>query len=169
MKTAVVVPTCHPERFAAWREAWLPYFGVEDELIVVEDSPRKTFDVETKHHYSHAEIVQHLGDAAWIISRRDGAIRCFGFLMAWFGEYDLVVTLDDDCLPTECFAARTIGQTYQDAMAHACWQEAVPGIRTRGMPYRDLGSVRSSLHMGLATTDHSHANGRRGLAAATNH
>lgn len=69
--------------------------------------------------------------------------------MAWFGEYDLVVTLDDDCFPTECFASRTIGQAYHEAMSHACWQESVSGMRTRGMPYRDVGSMRSFLHMGL--------------------
>jgi reversibly glycosylated polypeptide/UDP-arabinopyranose mutase len=127
----------------------LPHFGPDDEPIVVEDSPGKTIDAATKHHYSHQEIGELLGDAAWIISKRDSAIRCFGFLMAWFGEYDLVVTLDDDCLPTECFASRTIGQAYREAMCYRRWQESIPGMRTRGIPYRDLGSVQSSLHMGL--------------------
>lgn len=149
MKTAVVIPTCRPDRFAAWHEAWLPYFGPDDELIVVEDSPHKTIDARTEHHYSHAEIAELLGDASWIISRRDGAVRCFGFLIAWFGGHELVVTLDDDCLPTECFASRTIGQAYREAMYHVGWQESVYGLRTRGIPYRDLGSVQSFLHMGL--------------------
>ncbi|HET6880598.1 MAG TPA: hypothetical protein VFI31_10610 [Pirellulales bacterium] len=149
MRTAIVVPTCRQERFAAWRDAWLPYLGPGDELIVVEDSPRRTIDAATKHHYSHAEIGELLGDASWIISKRDSAIRCFGFLLAWFGEYELVVTLDDDCLPTECFASRTLGQAYHEAMCHRSWQESVPGMRTRGIPYRNLGSVQSFLHMGL--------------------
>lgn len=149
MRTAVVVPTCRRDRFAAWRDAWLPHFGRDDELIVVEDSPRTTIHTAVKHHYSHEEIGELLREASWIISKRDSAIRCFGFLMAWFGEYELVVSLDDDCLPTECFASRTIGQAYREAMSHRCWQESVPGMRTRGIPYRELGSVQSSLHMGL--------------------
>jgi reversibly glycosylated polypeptide len=90
MKTAIVIPTCRPDSFRDWWRAWQGLFGHDDELIVVEDAPRKAIDAPTKYHYSHAEIDAELGAQSWIISRRDSAIRSFGFWVAWEPVRNLV-------------------------------------------------------------------------------
>lgn len=149
MKTAVVVPTCRPSCFQEWWQSWLPLFGRDDELIVIEDSPSRSIDVPTRFHYSHKEIDEELGDRSWIISRRDSAIRSFGYLVAWRERFDLVVTLDDDCFPTEAFSGCSIGRTYNRALQFARWQESILGMRTRGLPYDDCGAMHTYLHMGL--------------------
>lgn len=150
MRTAVVVPTCRSELFADWWRAWEPHFGPEDELLIIEDAPKRSFVSFAKsRHYAHADIEAMLGNDAWIISRRDSAIRAFGFLLACREHYGLIVTIDDDCFPTEHFTGRTIGEVYRDAMRLPAWQESIPSMRTRGLPYGDLGERQSDIHMGL--------------------
>jgi reversibly glycosylated polypeptide / UDP-arabinopyranose mutase len=69
--------------------------------------------------------------------------------LAWREKFDLIVTLDDDCFPTGSFTVGSVGRTYRRAMQFPRWQESIPGIRTRGLPYADLGTMQTCLHMGL--------------------
>jgi reversibly glycosylated polypeptide/UDP-arabinopyranose mutase len=143
MKTVLVVPTCRPESFAAFRDAWNE-FGDWDEMVVVEDAPERiTAPDNNPHHYHWGDIERVLGDDAWIISRRDSAIRSFGYLMAYRMGADLIVTLDDDCHPHGVFP---LCGGHQAAMSsHSRWISSVPGMRVRGLPYRNSGDLSGAM------------------------
>lgn len=147
MKKVLVIPSNRGDRLKEFFDAWCAPMGDWDRVIVIEDNPYRTFDLPPScDHYSWEEIEATLGDSAWIISRRDSAIRCFGFLMAYRGGADLIVTLDDDCYPREpgiCAGhLRAMG-------SHGRWVESVPGMRTRGLPYFNRGRLDVAANMGL--------------------
>jgi hypothetical protein len=73
----LVIPSNREKYLCEFLAAWEGKGGW-DSVIVVEDGPTKTFG-----NYSWAEIAKECGDDAWIFSRKDSAIRAFGFLMAW--------------------------------------------------------------------------------------
>ena len=101
MKTCVIVPTCRPEIMSDFLETWKEVKGMEEALwIIIEDGPKRTkFDT---HDLDILHICWKDIDALpdnWIISRRSSAIRSYGFLVAWWQNIDVIITLDDDCLP----------------------------------------------------------------------
>lgn len=152
MKTALVVPTIREECITKFLEEWDLFGVVWDDVIVVEDNPSKSFDINLRHHYSWAEIEEDLKDDAWIISRRDSSIRSYGFLVAYRLGAEVIYTLDDDCYPVRVttsnnrFVETHIENLYQTSK----WIEAVPGQRTRGMPYKNLGVAKNvALSVGL--------------------
>ena len=134
----LVVPTIrekHIQEFlSVWgRETW-------DQIVIVEDNPTKTFDIDVDHHYSWQEIEADLKENAWIISKRDSAIRCYGFLKAAELGADYIFTLDDDCYPIGI--PDKFVQGHIDAIEKTTqWTESVPGMRTRGLPYFELGTL----------------------------
>tara|TARA_Y100000034_G_C6903213_1_gene418341 strand:+ start:1015 stop:1989 length:975 start_codon:yes stop_codon:yes gene_type:complete len=145
----LVIPTireiCIQDFLDAWRKQ-----GDWDDIIVVEDNPTKTFDINVEHHYSWAEIEEDLKEDAWIISRRDSAIRSYGFLKAYQMNADYIFTLDDDCYPdpdsTEGFCAGHM----REMNAMPAWTESIPGVRTRGLPYHYKGRLLNVVaNMGL--------------------
>ncbi len=151
----LVVPTCRLESLEAFFKAW-GNRGGWDAVCVVEDSPtlsaagaEANTQPDSVCHYSHAEINATLGDDAWIISRRDSAIRCFGFLLAHRAGMD-VLTLDDDVFPVGSCGSSFVA-LHRNAMQHNRWAGSVPGMRTRGMPYRNLGNLESAINVGLWT------------------
>jgi len=145
----LVVPTIregHLNRFLAVWET----LGDWDKVIVVEDNPKKTFNIIGKaYHYCWEDVEKYLGQNAWIISKRDSAIRSFGFLIAYWMEADYILTLDDDCYPQP--NSKPIFQAHIDAMNnHRRWTESVPGMRTRGLPYENQGKLENVVaNMGL--------------------
>lgn len=81
-KIAVVLPTCRPQSLKEFKKAWEKLFTKHEvDLIVVEDNP---------------ETWEQLPD---FIPTRTGSIRSWGFLQAYKKGYEIIVTLDDDCLP----------------------------------------------------------------------
>ncbi len=151
--TALVVPTnriAHLDEFLA---RWTPYPW--DLTFVVEDGPART-------PLPHRRIDQHvcwddvgdvLGDDAWIVSRHDSGIRCFGFLLAVRAGATLVVTLDDDCFPASDGARAAFCDTHQRNLdAPPAWISSVPDVRVRGLPYVAATSRRRPapwVNMGL--------------------
>lgn len=152
MSVALVVPSIREHHLREFLTAWRG-LGGWDAIYVVEDNPTKTFTIPTEHpdvtHYSWAEIADCLGEDAWIISKRDSAIRAFGFLAAYWGNHDFVITLDDDCFPIADylpFAAQHVAAITTQPV----WVESVPGRRTRGLPYEQRGVLQSVVaNMGL--------------------
>jgi reversibly glycosylated polypeptide / UDP-arabinopyranose mutase len=145
----LVVPTNRPDRFQDWLRAWGDRGGW-DTVIVVEDALERSAplrDVAAAdprvRHYSWKEIDEVLGDAAWIISRGDSAIRCFGLWSAWSRGAKWILTLDDDCYPLGTQGlAPTLFQEHEAATAgHRRWLSTLPGQRTRGLPYRNQGTL----------------------------
>jgi len=135
---ALVVPTNRPDNFRAFWHAWsrdiLDQF---DSVIVVEDGPTKTGGLPGDEHVCWQEIEHELQDQAWIISRRDSAIRSYGFWRAYVAGATEIFTLDDDCFPVP--GQSHIASHIQNLYATSRWTSSVPGMRTRGLPYFELG------------------------------
>lgn len=138
----LVVPTIREDRLQEFLEEW-GSVGDWHNIIVVEDNPTKQFNVPGCVHYSWAEIREELGDLAGIFSKRDSAIRSFGFWKAWDMEADFIFTLDDDCYPLPSgndyhfFCNRHI----QNMEKTPRWTELIPQMRTRGLPYFNRGKA----------------------------
>lgn len=134
----LVIPTIREESIKEFLSVWESDW---DDIVVVEDNPTKTFNINIKNHFAWDDIEKDLGDKAWIISRRDSACRCYGYYIAWKLGADYIVTLDDDCWPSPGY--------YNICSAHIkrlqctpCWTESVIGMRTRGLPYKNLGILK---------------------------
>ena len=143
----LVVPTIRENCLKLFLHAW--QYESFDKIIVVEDNPTITFNTESVHHYSWKEIDDEWGENSWIFSHRDSAIRSFGFWKAWQLGAEIIYTLDDDCypLPDEYFVAShttNLEDTFN-------WTELIPGLRTRGLPYYNMGTLPVVANVGLWT------------------
>ena len=127
----LVIPTARPQLLLGFLRRWRPWPW--DAVIVIEDAPELTLDLAAAEAladgrpieaYSWTEIDRDLS-APWIISKRDSAIRGFGFWKAWERGARVIVTLDDDCYPA--------GDGFLDAHLSnldrtPVWQSSVPGL-----------------------------------------
>lgn len=147
MKTALVVPSNRQNSIRQFLNAWNEAEVFWDQIIVVEDNPEKTFDIAVDLHVSWKEIEEDLKDDAWIISKRDSAIRSYGFLLAYQQGAEVIYTLDDDCLPVSSTFVEDHIRNLTDTPK---WVSSIPGYRTRGLPYFNLGkSNRVVMSVGL--------------------
>ena len=149
---ALVVPSNRPEHLYEFLEAWSPLPW--DRVIVIEDGPEITMDVSDAKTecWSWAEIEAELPQP-WIISRRDSGIRAFGFWRAWQLGAEVTFTLDDDCHPA---SEDLIAGHRRNLFETAAWGTSVPGMRVRGLPYRDFGGplpVDVSVGLWVGTPD----------------
>jgi hypothetical protein len=146
-----------------------------DMTIVVQDGGGKRFDLlefPAALLYDWGDIENHYGGVfpEWL-SRRDSGIKCWGFLAAIRDhEADMVVVLDDDCLPSTLAVRRgrrsavanrarllPLGRydfvdRHHDALYNACrWTTTVSGFVPRGLPYNlsARGNLPVVLNMGL--------------------
>ena len=143
MKVAVVVPTIRRNCIHRFLEAWHSEFATCD-VLVVEDNPEASFDLgeyPNVVHYAWSDIDRELGEQAWIIPRRTDCVRSFGFLKAYQREPDMIVTLDDDCMPgpegAEGFLARHWARL-EGCGEQRAWRRTGEGPATRGYPYYGL-------------------------------
>ena len=100
-RIVVVVPTIRQDCMQQFLTAWEPEFAGK-ELLVVEDNPDRSFTLQTHAQVTHVcwrDIDQELGERAWIVPRRTDCVRSYGYWKAWQRQPDMIVTLDDDCLP----------------------------------------------------------------------
>lgn len=170
MKAVIVVPTIREECINRFLSEWEPQFH-EHRVIVVEDNPKRTFTLEGSWiipngkgilppawvtHVSWAEIDADLGADSWIIPRRTGAIRNYGMLLAGRMKPNMIVLLDDDCLPG---AGQNFLQEHWTALASLGLaaplfdtMHGLPGktdtLRPRGFP-REARKVPTALNHGL--------------------
>jgi reversibly glycosylated polypeptide / UDP-arabinopyranose mutase len=150
----LVVPSNRPESLHEFLAAWEPWPW--DRILVIEDGPEPTIEssAPTVDVYSWREIDAELPDPS-IISRKDSGIRAFGFWKAWQLGAETIFTLDDDCHPAgEDMVAGHLRNLYETEM----WQSTVPGLRVRGLPYRNLGGplhvdVSVGLWLGIPDLD----------------
>jgi reversibly glycosylated polypeptide/UDP-arabinopyranose mutase len=151
MKTALVIPTIRKDSLGEFFDEWSERVGFSfDEIIVVEDNPEKTFNFNIKHHYSWEEIKKDLGENAWIISKRDSSIRCYGFLLAYRLGADFIFTLDDDCRPSKEKNSNFLKDHLKNLTEKPKWTESIPGQRTRGLPYYNKGTIKNvAMSVGL--------------------
>jgi reversibly glycosylated polypeptide/UDP-arabinopyranose mutase len=172
----LVVPTNRPERLLEFLDAWDPWPW--DRILIIEDGDALTLDlpadrwssdlsrVET---YSWADIDAELSEPQ-IISRRDSGIRAFGFWKAWERGATCVFTLDDDCHPAgDQIVAGHLRNLYETPL----WQSTVPGLRVRGLPYRNQGraldvDVSVGLWLGYPDLDAVQSLAHESLGATAN-
>ena len=98
MTCDIVVPTIREDQIKTFLEAWK-----FERPIVVWDN-EETWD----------KIFGDFGEDAWIFSRRNAAIRCYGYLKS---SADVIVTLDDDCLPKINYVRNSIGSDDREKVA----------------------------------------------------
>jgi len=149
---ALVVPNNSADRLAEFLEAWAPWPW--DRIVIVQDAPEIDIRIpealesaaERVEVFCWADIDAML-DQPSIISRKDSAIRSFGFWRAWAMGAEVIFTLDDDCFP----AGKDIVGLHRDNLySTPAWQSSVPGLHARGLPYRNAGVLRDvHLSMGL--------------------
>jgi len=142
----LVIPTNRPDRVGEFLDAWRPWRW--DRILIVEDAPEVsgTGNDERILRYSWREIDASLAEPG-IISRRDSAIRAYGFWRAWAMGVDYIFTLDDDCFPVD---GEYVRQHMQNLEATPVWHSTVPRLRVRGLPYANTGTLRNIyVSMGL--------------------
>jgi len=152
-RVVAVVASNRRDSLAEFLAAWTP--APWSEIVIVEDGSERTFDTATAgvpvSHFSWREIASDpdVTDAA-VFSRRDSAIKLYGFWVAAVRlGADVVVALDDDCLPFGAPADFVTG--HLAALApRARWVPSIDGFPTRGFPYFDLGTMDgAAANMGL--------------------
>ncbi len=150
MKTILVIPSCRMDSVKEFLKAW-DNTGGWDAILLIEDSPNRTEVVDVDFHYSWKDIENVLGKDSWIISRKDSAIRSFGFLEAVRLGADVVVTLDDDCFPAKSpYKVNWTADHVGNLVASSKWVSTIPNYRTRGLPYQNLGVLDNvAFSMGL--------------------
>ena len=142
----LVVPTNRPERMPEFLDAWssCPW----DRIVIVQDGPQVTATGNNNNvlAYSWQEIDSTLPQP-WIVSRRDSAIRSYGFWKAWKMGAEYIFSLDDDCFPLD---GHHIRRHVENLDTTPAWQSTVAGLRVRGLPYANIGTLRNvCISMGL--------------------
>lgn len=156
-KVAIVVPTIREDTIHKFLKEWEdeffrnPIFDVS--LIIVEDNPKKKFQIaknEPIAHYDWQDIDHDLGRNSWIIPRHTDCIRSYGYWKAWLQKPEMIVTLDDDCYPLTHYyqennaTSKSFLQTHWDRLHNGVtfdrvsWVSTVKNIRPRGLPYTKI-------------------------------
>jgi len=153
VRTAAVIATNRENCLKEFFRAWAP--PPWDETIVIEDGPNRSMDVSVVgqsrvHHYAWADIegTPEVADPT-AFSRRDAAIKMYGFWVAMRLGVDVIIALDDDCLPAgppEHFVSEHLS-----ALAPRLrWVPSIDERPTRGLPYFDRGAIPGAVaNMGL--------------------
>jgi hypothetical protein len=131
----LVVPTNRPQSLREFLAAWEPWPW--ERILVIEDGPEITIEVPSPavEVFSWREIEAELPEPS-IISRGDSGIRAFGFWKAWELGAEAIFTLDDDCHPS---GDDLVGDHLHNLYETPAWESSVPGLRVRGLPYRNFG------------------------------
>jgi len=152
LKIFVVIPTIRNLDFLKF---WGNQFA-DCHLIVVEDNSQKTLKIgklkfKSITHLAHDDIKKDFGEGSWIFSRKNAGIRSFGFWKAYKMGADIIITIDDDCYPTDTkFIEKhfdNLNFPFPDK-----WITTYPDpkwIYTRGIPYSIRGKGKVFLSHGL--------------------
>lgn len=151
-KIYLVIPTIRDLNFLkSWRNRLS-----NCHLIVVEDGENSHIKIPNNDflsisHYSRKNIEEDLGKNGWIISRQNAGIRSYGFWKAYQAGADVIITLDDDCYPTE----DNFVDGHLDNLNFRVpgkWINTYPNPKwmfTRGMPYKNRNKIKTSVSHGL--------------------
>lgn len=144
MTTALVIPSNRMCGIMRFIEAW----GLKEksapwaEICVVEDHQTKDFTLPNHiTHFCWEDIENKLGkEEAWkFISKKDSAIRIFGFLEMAKKGHKFIFTLDDDCYPG---SNQDPIDFHGKHMGNLCdtprWTTSVINMPTRGFPYENI-------------------------------
>jgi hypothetical protein len=164
-KVAMVVASNREDQFREFVDAWYGKDGFRwDVTILVQDGGGAQFRPEGGAARRWKDLVRHDwasisessgGSLPGWLARCDSGIKVWGFLDAVFKQgADVVITLDDDCLPCslaadpswrrkgvdheQMFEAARTGFVDQhvNALYHTRrWTSTIPGFVPRGLPY----------------------------------
>jgi hypothetical protein len=151
-KVFLVIPTI---RNLIFLKSWKSEFS-KCHLIVVEDNDKKivkTINLKfaSVTHLTHADIENDFGKNSWIFSRKNAGIRAYGFWKAYQAGADVIITLDDDCYPTEPDFVKKHIQNLDLKMPDG-WQATYPNqiwMNTRGFPYTNRNKYPVMISHGL--------------------
>jgi hypothetical protein len=138
-------------------------FGHDFDIFLVEDSvlAKKEFlinglnDLPFKSfYYTHEDIAKELEENAWIFPKNSGACRGFGFLKAYKGDYDVLLTVDDDvfAIQNEDFVGLHLSAL--ELKGDGQWYnpfsniEGLEDIYSRGFPYNSRKEFSVILNQG---------------------
>ena len=138
MKTfdaCIVIPSNRRDYIHQFLVAWQPQFS-DHHIIIVEDNATKSFNITDPNvtHIAWNDIDEMFGEDAWIIPRRTDCIRSAGYLLAYRRNVDLIVTLDDDCFPTDSDFLDAHWRRLQAGRVRG-WVSTGLGTVPRGVPY----------------------------------
>lgn len=130
---ALVIPSNRPDNLRSFLDAWKPVKDW-DITIAVHDGP-EAIRVGADVDLCWGDIDKSPSCSAF--SRCDSAIRSFGFLEAYRLGADVILSIDDDCLPHSLpLAAGHV----KNLTSTPRWCDTA-GERTRGKPYEALGTL----------------------------
>lgn len=155
---ALVVPSIREHNFKRFMDEWTPH-GLFDrvDLILMEDNPTKTFELDLHRsplengdhaHLCWDDIDKHSGWAD-IIPRRSDTVRSFAYWFAWKKGYKYLMTLDDDCYPEPGY--ELLADYHLRFMERTRWFYTLNNVRPRGTPYFNLGKKPVYINHGLWT------------------
>ena len=141
MKTVgIIVPTIREKNIQTFLEEW--DFPEYCKLFIIEDNPEKKFKLSKDVHFHGCWQSFENIENNWIFSKKCGSgIRSFGFYKAWKEKCDYVISLDDDCFPSEnCNGAQFVEEHIKQLEAdNGRWLWTTEKIRARGIPYINKG------------------------------
>lgn len=145
----LVIPCCRKAQFDVFIEKWENFSNAEvDKIIVVWDLPNTPNEFRNQtnehlfQHYNHSSIPDYF-------SKRDSAIRSFGFLKAWQMGATEIITLDDDCFPEGNNPIKEHVAILESGINSRF--STIKPLHTRGLPYNPGCNKSISLNMGLWT------------------
>jgi reversibly glycosylated polypeptide / UDP-arabinopyranose mutase len=152
-KTAMVIPSCRLESFTQFAQAWKSRADWDATFVVVDGVETDDFRAvaadlpcPTVKGWSDLEAELNLD---WIISRRDSAIRSYGFLTAYRDDagFDLICTIDDDCYPHDSEFGHA--KAHAEFMQFPAWQSTLDDTRVRGQPFSPAPKRQADVNIGL--------------------
>lgn len=153
--TALVVPSIRQDSFTRFLNEWSKtgLFNRVD-LILMEDNPTKTFEMDLDNgplengdhvHLSWEDIDQYKW--ASIIPRRSDTVRSFAYWHAWRQGYQYLMTLDDDCYPAKGFEQLDV--LHKAMLDRTRWFNTLNNVRPRGVPYYNIGRRSGMINHGI--------------------
>ena len=156
-RVGVCIPTIRVEQISTFLDKWIPIWKLSRHKVSVyihADKADKIFD-EKKYsdkifikHTCHKDIDLQLKNNEWIIPRCSGACRSFPMLLAYKDGCDFIITIDDDCLPSETLSDNFI-DSHINAFNKGRWYSTIDGEFPRGIPYIEHGELNVCLNHGL--------------------
>lgn len=146
---ACVVPSCRRDSLDQFLEAWYP-FPWNRTYIVWDGRERPDLgkNVVILNWQDMQAVEEKVRQS--LFSRRDSAIRCFGFVRAVRDGADVVVTIDDDCRPEPGMARMFVEQHLINLRRVPAFTSSIPGMPVRGMPRRMVErEMKVGVSMGL--------------------
>ena len=142
----IVIPSNREKEINIFLEKW--NFPDYCKLFIIEDNSQREFTL-SKNVFSHASW-KHFENMKnnWIFSKKcGGGVRSFGFYQAWTEGCDYIITLDDDCLPTDnCNGEKFVEEHIKQLEAdNGKWLWTTKQIRPRGVPYGNLGHENETM------------------------